>query len=152
MEPLNFLTIGKPYRSVRLRTYLVWATISIIANLCNARTVTTFFIRSYLSMIVWLMLLFNHDRYKAQRCLIFLIYMGLSPWNKAIENLMYTANIVKIGLLFSCLEAWIIKPYMSAGEAILNLVLFIIATYLPGNWKILYLAFKSYFNGITISL
>ncbi len=59
MEPVDFLTIGKPYRNIRLRTYFVWMTISIIANLCNARTVTAIFIRSYLSMIVWLMLIFK---------------------------------------------------------------------------------------------
>jgi len=64
---------------IRLRTYFVWMTISIIANLCNARTVTAIFIRSYLSMIVWLMLIFNHDRDKAQRCLLFLTYMRLKP-------------------------------------------------------------------------
>jgi hypothetical protein len=57
---------------------------------------------------------------------------------------------VKIGLFFSCLEAWIMRPYMSVGEAILNLTLFIVASYLPENWKILYLATKSYFNGTII--
>ncbi len=98
MEPLDFLTIGKPYRSIRLRTYFVWMTISILANLCNARTVTAIFIRSYLSMIVWLMLIFNHDRDKAQRCLLFLTYMRLNPWERVIENLMYTAITVKLGL------------------------------------------------------
>ena len=152
MEPVDFLTIGKPYRSIRLRTYFVWMTISIIANLCNARTVTAIFIRSYLSMIVWLMLIFNHDRDKAQRCLLFLTYMRLNPWEKVIENLMYTAITVKLGLFFSCLEAWIMRPYMSMGEAILNLILFIIASYLPENWRILYLAIKSYFNGTVVGL
>ena len=88
MEKHNFLTIGKLYRSIRLRTYLVWLTISIVANLCDTRTGTTFFITSYLSMIVWLMLLFNHDRNKVERCLIFLIHKELSPWNKAIIFLM----------------------------------------------------------------
>ncbi len=100
MEPVDFLTIGKPYRNIRLRTYFVWMTISIIANLCNARTVTAIFIRSYLSMIVWLMLIFNHDRDKAQRCLLFLTYMRLNPWERVIENLMYTAITVKLGLLY----------------------------------------------------
>jgi len=152
MKPHNFFTIGKLYRSIRLRTYLVWVTISIVVNLCDTRTVATFFIRSYLSMIVWLMLLFNHDRNKAQRCLIFLIYMELSPWNEVIENLMYKAIILKIGLFFSCLEALIMRPYMSAGEAITNLTLFIVASYLPGNWKILYLLAKSCIHGTTFGL
>lgn len=98
------------------------------------------------------MLIFNHDRDKAQRCLLFLIYMKLNSWERMIENLMYTAITVKLGLFFSCLEAWIMRPHMSAGEAILNFVLFVIASYLPENWRILYLAIKFYFNGTIVGL
>ncbi len=78
--------------------------------------------------------------------------MRLSPWDKAIENLMFTAITVKLGLFFSCLEAWIMRSYMSIEEPILNLVLFITASYLPENWRILYLVIKSYFNGATTGL
>jgi len=120
-----------PYRKTSFKAYLFWTGISTVANHAIANTITCIFIRTYLAMIVALILLFNKDKSIIHRLMIYLIYLEVNPRIRIIENLNYSVMIIRLGMLSMSLEQIILNPNMEIAHAIILIHLIIVAAYLP---------------------
>jgi len=131
METLDLIEFPNPYRKTSFKTYLFWTGISTVANHAIANTITCIFIRTYLAMIVALILLFNKDKSIIHRLMIYLIYLEVNPRIRVIENLNYSVMIIRLGMLSMSLEQIILNPNMEIAHAIILIHLIIVAAYLP---------------------
>jgi hypothetical protein len=131
METLDLTEFPNPYRKTSFKVYLFWTGISTIANHAIANTITCIFIRTYLAMIVALILLFNKDKSIIHRLMIYLVYLEINPRIRIIENLNYSVMIVRLGMLSMSLEQIILNPNMEIAHAIILVHLIIVAAYLP---------------------
>ena len=131
METLDLIEFPNPYRKTSFKAYLFWTGISTVANHAIANTITCIFIRTYLAMIVALILLFNKDKSIIHRLMIYLIYLEVNPRIRIIENLNYSVMIIRLGMLSMSLEQIILNPNMGIAHAIVLIHLIIVAAYLP---------------------
>ena len=131
METLDLIEFPNPYRKTSFKAYLFWTGISTVANHAIANTITCIFIRTYLAMIVALILLFNKDKSIIHRLMIYLIYLEINPRIRIIENLNYSVMIIRLGMLSMSLEQIILNPNMEITHAIILIHLIIVAAYLP---------------------
>ena len=131
METLDLIEFPNPYRKTSFKAYLFWTGISTVANHAIANTITCIFIRTYLAMIVALILLFNKDKSIIHRLLIYLIYLEVNPRIRIIENLNYSVMVIRLGMLSMSLEQIILNPNMEIAHAIILIHLIIVAAYLP---------------------
>ena len=131
METLDLTEFPNPYRKTSFKSYLFWTGISTVANHAIANTITCIFIRTYLAMIVALILLFNKDKSIIHRLMIYLIYLEINPRIRIIENLNYSVMIIRLGMLSMSLEQIILNPNMEIAHAIILIHLIIVAAYLP---------------------
>jgi hypothetical protein len=131
METLDLIEFPNPYRKTSFKAYLFWTGISTVANHAIANTITCIFIRTYLAMIVALILLFNKDKSIIHRLMIYLIYLEINPRIRIIENLNYSVMIIRLGMLSMSLEQIILNPNMEIAHAIILIHLIIVAAYLP---------------------
>ena len=131
METLDLIEFSNPYRKTSFKAYLFWTGISTVANHAIANTITCIFIRTYLAMIVALILLFNKDKSIIHRLMIYLMYLEVNPRIRIIENLNYSVMIIRLGMLSISLEQIILNPNMEIAHAIVLIHLIIVAAYLP---------------------
>jgi len=131
METLDLIEFPNPYRKTSFKAYLFWTGISTVANHAIANTITCIFIRTYLAMIVALILMFNKDKSIIHRLMIYLIYLEVNPKTRIIENLNYSVMIIRLGMLSMSLEQIILNPNMEIAHAIILIHLIIVAAYLP---------------------
>ena len=131
METLDLIEFPNPYRKTSFKAYLFWTGISTVANHAIANTITCIFIRTYLAMIVALILLFNKDKSIIHRLMIYLIYLEVNPRIRIIENLNYSIMIIRLGMLSMSLEQIILNPNMEIAHAIILIHLIVVAAYLP---------------------
>ena len=131
METLELIEFPNPYRKTSFKAYLFWTGISTVANHAIANTITCIFIRTYLAMIVALILLFNKNKSIIHRLMIYLIYLEVNPRIRIIENLNYSVMIIRLGMLSMSLEQIILNPNMEIAHAIVLIHLIIVAAYLP---------------------
>ena len=131
METLELIEFPNPYRKTSFKAYLFWTGISTVANHAIANTITCIFIRTYLAMIVALILLFNKDKSIIHRLMIYLIYLEVNPRIRIIENLNYSVMVIRLGMLSISLEQIILNPNMEIAHAIILIHLIIVAAYLP---------------------
>ena len=129
METLDLIEFPNPYRKMSFKAYLFWTGISTVANHAIANTITCIFIRTYLAMIVALILLFNKNKSIIHRLMIYLIYLEVNPRIRIIENLNYSVMVIR--LLSMSLEQIILNPNMEIAHAIVLIHLIIVAAYLP---------------------
>ena len=131
METLELIEFPNPYRKTSFKAYLFWTGISTVANHAIANTITCIFIRTYLAMIVALILLFNKDKSIIHRLMIYLMYLEVNPRIRIIENLNYSVMVIRLGMLSISLEQIILNPNMEIAHAIVLIHLIIVAAYLP---------------------
>ena len=131
METLDLIEFPNPYRKTSFKAYLFWTGISTVANHAIANTITCIFIRTYLAMIVALILLFNKNKSIIHRLMIYLIYLEVNPRIRIIENLNYSVMVIRLGMLSMSLEQIILNPNMEIAHAIVLIHLIIVAAYLP---------------------
>ena len=131
METLELIEFPNPYRKTSFKAYLFWTGISTVANHAIANTITCIFIRTYLAMIVALILLFNKNKSIIHRLMIYLIYLEVNPRIRIIENLNYSVMVVRLGMLSMSLEQIILNPNMEIAHAIILIHLIVVAAYLP---------------------
>jgi hypothetical protein len=131
METLDLIEFPNPYRKTSFKAYLFWTGISTVANHAIANTITCIFIRTYLAMIVALILLFNKDKSIIHRLMIYLMYLEVNPRTRIIENLNYSVMVIRLGMLSMSLEQIILNPNMEIAQAIILIHLIIVAAYLP---------------------
>ena len=131
METLDLIEFPNPYRKTSFKTYLFWTGISTVANHAIGNTITCVFIRTYLAMIVALILLFNKDKSVIHRLMIYLVYLEVNPKIRIIENLNYSVMIIRLGMLSMSLEQIILNPNMEIAHAIILAHLIVVAAYLP---------------------
>jgi len=131
METLELIEFPNPYRKTSFKAYLFWTGISTVANHAIANTITCIFIRTYLAMIVALILLFNKDKSIIHRLMIYLIYLEVNPRIRIIENLNYSVMVIRLGMLSMSLEQIILNPNMEIAHAIILIHLIVVAAFLP---------------------
>ena len=131
METLELIEFPNPYRKTSFKAYLFWTGISTVANHAIANTITCIFIRTYLAMIVALILLFNKNKSIIHRLMIYLIYLEVNPRIRIIENLNYSVMVIRLGMLSMSLEQIILNPNMEIAHAIILIHLIVAAAYLP---------------------
>jgi hypothetical protein len=131
METLELIELPNPYRKTSFKAYLFWTGISTVANHAIANTITCIFIRTYLAMIVALILLFNKNKSIIHRLMIYLIYLEVNPRIRIIENLNYSVMVIRLGMLSMSLEQIILNPNMEIAHAIILIHLIVVAAYLP---------------------
>ena len=131
METLELIEFPNPYRKTSFKAYLFWTGVSTVANHAIANTITCIFIRTYLAMIVALILLFNKNKSVIHRLMIYLIYLEVNPRIRIIENLNYSVMVIRLGMLSISLEQIILNPNMEIAHAIVLIHLIIVAAYLP---------------------
>ena len=131
METLDLIEFSNPYRKTSYKAYIFWIGISTVANHAIANTITCIFIRTYLAMIVALILLFNKNKSIIHRLMIYLIYLEVNPRIRIIENLNYSVMVIRLGMLSMSLEQIILNPNMEIAHAIILIHLIIVAAYLP---------------------
>jgi hypothetical protein len=131
METLDLIEFPNPYRKTSFKAYMFWTGISTVANHAIANTMTCIFIRTYLAVIVALILLFNKDKSIIHRLMIYLVYLEINPKVRIIENLNYSVMVIRLGMLSMSLEQIILNPNMEIAHAIILIHLIIVAAYLP---------------------
>ena len=131
METLELIEFPNPYIKTSFKAYLFWTGISTVANHAIANTITCIFIRTYLAMIVALILLFNKNKSIIHRLMIYLIYLEVNPRIRIIENLNYSVMVIRLGMLSMSLEQIILNPNMEIAHAIILIHLIVVAAYLP---------------------
>ena len=131
METLDLIEFPNPYRKTSFKAYLFWTGISTVANHAIANTITCIFIRTYLAMVVALILLFNKNKSIIHRLMIYLIYLEVNPRIRIIENLNYSVMVIRLGMLSMSLEQIILNPNMEIAHAIILIHLIVVAAYLP---------------------
>jgi hypothetical protein len=133
MERLDLPDLPNPYKVISLKTYVFWIGLSTVANHTVANTISCSFIRAYLALLLWVMLIFNSDRSIIHRMMIYLSYLEFNPRSKIIENIDYSVMVIKWGLISLSLEQILFNPSMEIFQAIIITHLVVIAIYMPNK-------------------
>jgi hypothetical protein len=133
MERLDLPDLLNPYKVISLKTYAFWIGLSTEANHTVANTISCSFIRAYLALLLWVMLIFNSDRSIIHRMMIYLSYLEFNPRSKIIENIDYSVMVIKWGLISLSLEQILFNPSMEIFQAIIITHLVVIAIYMPNK-------------------
>ena len=133
MERLDLPDLPNPYKVISLKTYVFWIGLSTVANHTVANTISCSFIRAYLALLLWVMLIFNSDRSIIHRMMIYLSYLEFNPRSKIIENIDYSVMVIKWGLISLSLEQILFNPSMEIFQAIIITHLVVIAIYMPSK-------------------
>jgi len=133
MERLDLSDLPNPYKGISLKTYTFWIGLSTVANHTVANTISCNFIRAYLALLLWIMLIFNSDRSIIHRMMIYLSYLEFNPRSKIIENIDYSVMVIKWGLISLSLEQILFNPSMEIFQAIVITHLVVIAIYMPSK-------------------
>jgi hypothetical protein len=133
MERLDLPDLPNPYKVISLNTYAFWIGLSTVANHTVANTISCSFIRAYLALLLWVMLIFNSDRSIIHRMMIYLSYLEFNPRSKIIENIDYSVMVIKWGLISLSLEQILFNPSMEIFQAIIITHLVVIAIYMPNK-------------------
>jgi hypothetical protein len=133
MERLDLPDLPNPYKVISLKTYVFWIGLSTVANHTVANTISCSFIRAYLALLLWVMLIFNSDRSIIHRMMIYLSYLEFNPRSKIIENIDYSVMVIKWGLISLSLEQILFNPSMEIFQAIVITHLVVIAIYMPSK-------------------
>jgi hypothetical protein len=125
-----------PYKEINIETHLVWIAIATIANYIPMEGIVCKCIRSYLALVVWLLIILNRKRSLWQRGAILIIYLKLNSMARIIENLSYSMTVIKIGMLGVSLEQIICNNIIESVKMVILLHFITVAIYLPSGEEI----------------
>ncbi len=120
-----------PYKDIKLKTYVLWMALSTIANYSSIGSISNKYVRSYLAMMVWLLVTFNSDRSRTQRLIILVLYLELNPIDRVIETVNHSAILIKAAMLCMSLSLILDNPEMDCEQAIVLTILLAIAEWMP---------------------
>jgi hypothetical protein len=133
---MNMEEFINPYKEINIGTHLVWVTIATIANYTSVEGIVGKCIRSYLALVVWLLIILNRKRSLWQRGAILITYLKINSMARIIENLSYSMTIIKIGVLGVSLEQIICNNTIEGIQAVVLLHFLIVAMCLPDGAEI----------------
>ena len=125
-----------PYKEISIGTHLVWITIATTANYIPMEGIVGKCIRSYLALVVWLLIILNRKRSLWQRGAILTIYLKFNSMARIIENLSYSMTVIKIGMLGVSLEQIVCNNTIEDVKMIVLLHFMMIAIGLPDGEEI----------------
>ena len=125
-----------PYKEISIGTHLVWITIVTTANYIPMERIVCKCIRSYLALVVWLLIILNRKRGLWQRGAILIIYLKLNSMARIIENLSYSMTVIKIGMLGVSLEQIICNNIIESVKMVILLHFMTVAICLPSGEEI----------------
>ena len=125
-----------PYKEINIETHLVWIAIATIANYIPLEGIVGKCIRSYLALVVWLLIILNRKRSLWQRGAILMIYLKLNSRARIIENLSYSMTVIKIGMLGVSLEQIIGSNIIESIKMVVILHFMMVAICLPDGEEI----------------
>jgi hypothetical protein len=125
-----------PYKEISIGTHLVWITIATTANYIPMEGMVGKCIRSYLALVVWLLIILNRKRSLWQRGAILTIYLKFNSMAKIIENLSYSITVIKIGMLGVSLEQIVCNNIIEGVKMIVLLHFMMVAICLPDGEEI----------------
>ncbi len=136
MEVIGMEDFVNPYRDVKLKTHLLWMTLSTIANYSSSGNISNKYVRSYLALMVWLLTVFNSNRSGVQRLIMVFLYLEFNPTEKVIESINHSALIVKAAMLCISLSSILVNPEMNYEQAMVLTMLLAAAEYMPYQWEV----------------
>jgi len=125
-----------PYKEISIGTHLVWITIATTANYIPMEGIVGKCIRSYLALVVWLLIILNRKRSLWQRGAILTIYLKFNSMARIIENLSYSMTVIKIGMLGVSLEQIICNNIIESAKMVVLLHFMTVAICLPSGEEI----------------
>ncbi len=125
-----------PYKEIKIEVHLVWIAIATTANYIPMEGILSKCIRSYLALVVWLLIILNRKRSLWQRGAILIIYLKLNSMARIIENLSYSMTVIKIGMLGVSLEQIICNNIIESVKMVILLHLMTVAICLPSGEEI----------------
>jgi hypothetical protein len=125
-----------PYKEISISTHLVWIIIATITNYIPMEGIACKCIRSYLALVVWLLIILNRKRSLWKRGAILIIYLKLNSMARIIENLSYSVTVIKIGMLGVSLEQIICNNIIESVKMVILLHFMTIAICLPSGEEI----------------
>ncbi len=125
-----------PYKEINIGTHLVWITIATTANYIPMEGIVGKCIRSYLALVVWLLIILNRKRSLWQRGAILIIYLKLNSMARIIENLSYSMTVIKIGMLGVSLEQIVYNNIIEGVKMVVLLHFMMVAICLPNGEEI----------------
>ena len=128
--------ITNPYKEISIGTHLVWITIATTANYIPMEGIIGKCIRSYLALVVWLLIILNRKRSLWQRGAILMIYLKLNSMARIIENLSYSVTVIKIGMIGVSLEQIICNNIIESVKMVILLHFMTVAICLPSGEEI----------------
>ena len=136
MEIIGMEDFINPYKDVKLKTHLLWMTLSTIANYSSAGNISSKYVRAYLAIMVWLLITFNSDRSGAQRLIMAFLYFEFNSIDRITEAMNHSAIIIKAAMLCMGLSSILVNPEMNYEQAIVLTILLAAAEYIPYQWEI----------------
>jgi hypothetical protein len=133
---MNMEEFTNPYKEINIGTHLVWITIATAANYISVEGVVGKCIRSYLALVVWLLIILNRKRSLWQRGAILIIYLKINSMARIIENLSYSMTVIKIGMLGVSLEQIVCNNTIEGVKVVVLLHFTIVAMCLPDGEEI----------------
>ena len=124
------------YEASSIKTHIIWVVITTIANHIPIEGVIGKCIRSYLAMVLWLLLILNNKENLIRKGAILLIYLKFNPVANIIENISYSILVVKIGMLCVTLEQIIYDRTVEIIRIMILLHFAMVAMYLPDSKEI----------------
>jgi hypothetical protein len=125
-----------PYKEISIGTHLVWITIATTANYIPMEGIVGKCIRSYLALVVWLLIILNRKRSLWQRGAILTIYLKFNSMARIIENLSYSMTVIKIGMLGVSLEQIVCNNIIEGVKMVVPLHFMMVAICLPDGEEI----------------
>jgi len=125
-----------PYKEINIETHLVWIAIATIANYIPMEGIVGKCIRSYLALVVWLLIILNGKRSLWQRGVILTIYLKFNSMARIIENLSYSMTVIKVGMLGVSLEQIICNNTIENVKMVVLLHFMTVAICLPSGEEI----------------
>jgi len=125
-----------PYKEISIGTHLMWITIATTANHIPMEGIVGKCIRSYLALVVWLLIILNRKRSLWQRGAILTMYLKFNSMTRIIENLSYSMTVIKIGMLGVGLEQIICNNIIENVKMVVLLHFMTVAICLPSGEEI----------------
>ncbi len=122
-----------PYKETNIETHLVWITIATTANYIPMEGIVSKCIRSYLALVVWLLIILNRNRSLWQRGAILTVYLKFNSMARIIENLSYSMTVIKIGMLGISLEQIVCNNITEGVKMVVILHFMMVAICLPNG-------------------
>jgi hypothetical protein len=133
---MNIEEFANPYKEINIGTHLVWITIATTANYIPMEGIVGKCIRSYLALVVWLLIILNRKRDLWQRGAILIIYLKFNSMARIIENLSYSMTVIKIGMLCVSLEQIVCNNTIEGVRMVVLLHFMVVAMWLPDGEEI----------------